>query len=162
MATRFVDSGRDLQELVLATLDVQCPRCGAQAFLVPRDDQQRSLHMPRRLSCPACGFTRDHDGAVLAFDRTGVDPCFGHPLWLRVEVRHGTVWAYHRAHAEELRAYVAATLRDRSRQSTWRNRAYLSRLPMWIRSAKNREAMLAALDRLLRSSEQGRRAGGNR
>lgn len=74
-----------------------------------------------------------------------IDPHFGHPLRLVASTRLGVVWAYNARHLTELRAYVSAMLRE-CRGST--NRSLISRLPRWIKLARNRETVLKALDKL--------------
>lgn len=126
-----------------------CGHCGHR-WLAPRVEEHAFLHARHThvdMQCPACRklsavpvkahplFPADH----------AIDPHFGHPLQLVESTRHGVVWAYNARHLVELRAYVSALLRER-RGST--NRSLLSRLPRWIKLAKNREAVLKALDRL--------------
>ena len=146
---RFVDQGHWIYELVNEPIDVECPRCAAQAKLVPWGEDPPTLFMARRLTCGSCGLVRDHDGQRLRFTRDGHDPCFGHPLWYRSESSQGVIWAYHRRHLELLRAYVAADLRERSGAEGCTNRSYFSRLPDWIKSAKNRDSVLKRIDRMV-------------
>ena len=149
MSERFIDAGDPIYSLVLDPVDVRCPDCDARAKLVPLVDARASRLVPRRLACGSCGFTRDHDGVVVAYFADGRDPCFGYPLWYRTTTAKGVLWAYHRPHLEMLRAYVASTDRQRSQNPTWRNRSYFSRLPAWIKSAKNRDMVVKALNQLL-------------
>ena len=149
MAERFIDEGHPIYEFVVQSIDVQCPQCGERAQLAPWGVEESGLHSSRRLACYSCGFTRAHDGEALSFYTDGRDPCFGYPLWYRVETSKGTIWAYHKAHLESLRAYVAADLRERSAEPTWSNRSYFSRLPRWLKSAKNRDQLLKKIDLLL-------------
>ncbi len=76
-----------------------------------------------------------------------IDPHFGLPLQLVVSTRHGPVWAYNARHLGELRSYVGATLRSRHGTA---NASILSRLPQWMKTAKHRDEMLKAFDRLER------------
>jgi hypothetical protein len=55
------------------------------------------------------------------------------------------LWAYNAEHLNFLRRYVSAELRERL---VMRNTSLASRLPKWIKSAKNRDAALKGLDRL--------------
>jgi len=57
----------------------------------------------------------------------------------------GEVWAYNFRHLAQLHCYVAATLRDERHGG---NASWSSRLPAWMKAAKNREPVLKALDRL--------------
>jgi hypothetical protein len=67
------------------------------------------------------------------------------PLYLVHPCRFGTVWAYSERHLCELRLYVRAKLRVRQGGG---NGAMFSRLPIWMKLAKNREAVIRALQRL--------------
>lgn len=149
MAERFIDHGDPIYSLIQDPVDVHCPSCDARATLVPLDDPRTSRIVRRRLACGDCGFVRDHDGHAVAYFADGRDPCFANPLWHRKRTPKGLIWAYHRAHLEMLRAYVAASERERSQNPTWHNHSYVSRLPAWIKAAKNREAVVKALDQLL-------------
>lgn len=126
-----------------------CGYCGHR-WLTPRIEEHgfpHARHTEVETQCPACRkhtkvpvkahplFPADH----------AIDPHFGHPLRLVESTRIGVVWAYNARHLVELRAYVSALLRER-RGST--NRSLISRLPRWIKLAKNRDTVLKALDRL--------------
>ena len=74
-----------------------------------------------------------------------MEPHLGLPLLLSVSTRHGTVWAYNERHLRELRSFVGAKLRL-SRGAG--NASMFSRLPAWMKSAKNRDDMLKALAKL--------------
>ena len=71
-------------------------------------------------------------------------------LWLSVPCCGETLWAYNRAHLAEIRAYVEAGLRERAtgEVNSLRNSTMISRLPKWLKSRKNRAAILKAIDRL--------------
>lgn len=151
MGERFIDEGHWIYEFIKQPIDVQCSQCGDRAQLLPWNVEDVELHSPRRLSCTSCGHTRDHDGSVLAFYVEGRDPCFGYLLWYRFETSKGVVWAYHRDHLDQLRSFLSADLRERNQNPVWRNRSYFSRLPRWIKSAKNRNLVLRAIDRMAES-----------
>lgn len=133
-----------------------CGYCGHK-WLHPRIGQRA---WPREVldsvvaSCPECGHKsvvpvvaeKVHDGAEHN------DPHFGMPLLLMDAGRYGAVWAYNAHHIQVLKRYVAANLRERGVNAG--NASMFSRLPAWIKSAKNREAVskrLAKLERLLPS-----------
>jgi hypothetical protein len=82
-----------------------------------------------------------------------VDWYFRYPVWLTVACCGETLWAYNREHLDYLESYVSAGLRERTPGEgapggTPRNRVLSSRLPQWIKSAKNRERILAAIGKL--------------
>jgi hypothetical protein len=77
-----------------------------------------------------------------------IDPHFGQPLALVDSGRHGALWAYNLEHLEELRRFVAASLRERTSEAG--NGSMLSTLPVWLKSAKNRASILKRIHRLAR------------
>ncbi|HEX2209471.1 MAG TPA: hypothetical protein VHG93_17465 [Longimicrobium sp.] len=134
---------------------VLCPRCSRRALVRVRDGDP-----PVQLTCVHCGH-----GAGWAPSSPGVvttaaperfpgnvayggpvDPYFHLPLWLRTPCRGETLWAYNEAHLRWLEEYVGAELRERSPgEHGWSNRALASRLPRWMQSAKNRDAVLRCI-----------------
>lgn len=78
-------------------------------------------------------------------DDHAIDPHFGLPLYLTYATRLGLVWAYNPKHLEVLRAYVEAKLRIRQGGG---NKAMFSRLPTWMKLAKNRQSVLKAFAKL--------------
>jgi len=66
-------------------------------------------------------------------------------LWLQVQCRGRTLWALHEEHLDYLERYVAAGIRERVPN---RNGSQASRLPVWIKSAKNRDEVVRCLARL--------------
>ena len=79
----------------------------------------------------------------------GCEPVFGLRLALSDNVGVGkTVWAYNSGHLAELKRFVSAKLREYGATS---NSSFASRLPAWIKSARNRGKVLAAITRIERS-----------
>lgn len=74
------------------------------------------------------------------------DPFFGYRLYLTTETRHGLIFVYNTEQLNDLKAYISAELRQRT--YTNKNKTYLSRLPAWIKSARNRKEILKAILRL--------------
>lgn len=60
------------------------------------------------------------------------------------------IWAYNPEHLEQLEAWINAPLRQRRphEQYGWSNASFFSRLPRWIKLAKNRAEVARALKRL--------------
>ena len=71
-------------------------------------------------------------------------------LELVTEVRGHTLWAWNLEHLAFLERYIGAELRERSRGS---NSSLQSRLPAWMTSAKNREAVRRGLAKLRAMAE---------
>ena len=138
---------------------IVCPKCSRQAAVRQGDGE-----IVARLSCGACGHTRDWQGPYLGHrygeqardSKEGeivlgapIDPFMHQDLWLRVACVGELLWAYNSQHLAFLRSFVGATLRERptSPHGT-RNQLLESRLPKWMISAKNRDAILAGVAKL--------------
>jgi predicted RNA-binding Zn-ribbon protein involved in translation (DUF1610 family) len=109
------------------------------------------------LTCPGCGAV---SRAKVVWHRGNPvgphDPVFGLPLFLQVPACGETLWAVSQAHLDFLRAYVQADLRERT--PNW-NGSLASRLPTWIKTRKNRDAVLRAVKRLEDRIGRGLRRG---
>lgn len=69
----------------------------------------------------------------------------GLPLFLTSDVSGNALWAYNLVHLAEIEAYVTAVIRERQPN---RNASFASRLPAWVKSAKNRAAVQKACKRM--------------
>ena len=141
-----------------------CPRCGRVAHVTPVPGHDYGPHYrylpPRRLVCGGCGLTRTTDKSWAAFPRGTVaratDPYFDLPLWLQIVTRHGWLWAYNLEHLDLIRRYVQAPLRERAPWYDHGQKMTLTaRLPRWIKTAKHRDEVLRAVDRLRASLVDG-------
>lgn len=149
---RFYDACHSAHEFTSSVL-VRCPRCERIAHFERRPcttpDAEGRRYPQLRLVCRSCGLSRVSAGPSRTSWQGG-GHCFARPpLWLRTETRHGEIWAYNLEHLDLLRRFVAADLRERA---PWyehgRKMTYVARLPAWIKSAKNRDEVLRAIDRL--------------
>jgi hypothetical protein len=132
---RFRDPGERLDAFggaVLAT----CPACGARVTVTPE-----------RGACGACAWSAEPEGRTTWWG-SPVDPYLRLPLWLTAPVGDELLWAYNAAHLDLIESYVGATLRERPLERTSAMSTLAERLPPWLKSAKNRDAVLAACARL--------------
>ncbi|GHB31956.1 hypothetical protein GCM10010377_22760 [Streptomyces viridiviolaceus] len=160
---RFRDPLSTLDDFTGSVL-VRCPRCDRIARVQAVADTDagagHALFAPRRLVCRACGHARTWRGRSVMFSGSSLavarDPYFRLPLWLQTDTRHGRLWAYDLPQLTLLRQFAAASLRERR---PWhehgRKMTYVARLPAWVKSAKNRDEVLRAVDRM-RASVTGR------
>lgn len=153
---------------------IRCPRCGAQAVSRCRSRTQASKntlicshrhpgHRSRQLSCAACGYSQSRIGNDFMPGPKPIDPTSGHDLWLQARTAHSVVYAYNLDHLAALKSFIAADQRERRRfeyverndpnktVTMWRNSTYFSRLPRWMKLAKNRVAIVRAIEMLERS-----------
>ncbi|HEY8563431.1 MAG TPA: hypothetical protein VIL74_23835 [Pyrinomonadaceae bacterium] len=152
---RFLDIGTKIYDFYEEFL-VVCPRCGKQAKVVIDEAEYAKLPTrkplkyrnrffgPRRLVCLNCPH-RDAWRGTQILTGGNVDWYFRLPLWLEIPCCGRTLWAYNEKHLELIENYVAAKLRERTVKG--RN-SFLSKLPQWVKSAKNRGEILKAIARL--------------
>ena len=130
---------------------VVCPHCAGPAVSKRRDPAARDTAAPRRLVCRRCGHLRESRApAVAGLARIGHDDSFRLPLWLATPCCGELLWAFNVRHLDALEAFALAELRERRRDPAhgWSNAAFASRLPKWIKAAKNRVEVGKALARL--------------
>lgn len=72
------------------------------------------------------------------------DPLLNYPLYLCEPTQLGKIFAFQPDHLAQLKAYVTADLRE----NTHLYRSYFSKLPRWIKSAKNCDLVLKAIGKL--------------
>lgn len=146
-ANRFVDSGETVYAFLNETL-VVCPGCSGCAL----SQQVAPTHSPglfssRRLTCLHCGRTQDWaERHITRGWHRARDDYFDLPLWLQTPCCGEILWAYNERHLTFLESFVSSGLRQRKRhlETGWSNQSLASRLPRWIKSAKNREEVLKA------------------
>jgi hypothetical protein len=144
---RFVDRGSHINGLADEFLII-CPRCAHQARVLLNGNVEfnpaNHLFKPRKLVCTHCAFTEIwQKGTVYAGGN--VDWYFRQPLWLEISCCGKALWAYNHKHLEMLEDYVSAKLRERTKKG---RSSFLSKLPQWIKSAKNRDEILKAIGKL--------------
>ena len=148
---RFTDKGELIYELGDEFL-VVCPKCSGKAKVLKvetiSEKINNKLFAPRRLICLSCVYQKDWNGGQVSIGGN-FDWYFRFPLWLQISCCGETLWAYNLKHLEILESYVAAKLRERTKKG--RN-SFLSKLPNWIKSAKNRREVLKAISKLKEKS----------
>lgn len=146
---RFKDDGKTIYDFHEEFLIV-CPKCASMAKVIPVEIKSEKLNnrlfASRRLICLSCPYRETFSGRQIGIGRS-VDWYFRQPLWLQISCCGETLWAYNLKHLEYIENYVAAKLRERTRIPNT-NKSVASRLPTWIKSAKNRGAILKAIGKL--------------
>lgn len=158
----FHDEGQVLGDFS-DVMDVRCPQCSQRArvaWLVTHEDEEYAarstngkyalLFRPRKLSCLHCGHTRRWEGGVVSYGGPH-DWYFRLPLWLQTPCCGQTLWALNREHLDFLERYTSARLRTKLQEpgpGKTRNHSLASKLPQWMKSAKNREAILKGIAHL--------------
>jgi hypothetical protein len=147
---RFRDDGETIYEFIDEFL-VVCPICAQMAKVVLINNSgpgKIPLFAPRKLVCPSCAHIELSNGRK-TFGGNGKDWYFQRPLWLQIACCGKNFWSYNRQHLDLLESYVSAKLRERKPNV---NRSVASRLPNWIKSAKNRDQILKAIKKLKEKS----------
>ena len=152
---RFLDTGTKIYDFYEEFL-VICPKCGKMAKVVIDEAEfaklptrkllkfRNQFFAPRRLVCLNC-LHRDQWKGTQILTGASVDWYFRLPLWLQISCCGEVLWAYNEKHLEMLENYVAAKLRERTVKG---RSSFLSKLPKWIKSAKNRDEILKAIEKL--------------
>ena len=121
----------------------RCIDCGRFLSAARRQRMRPPVKQTVLLACGGCGATTSVDLSSLELAAPNpVDPWFGLPLWLQMPCSGKVLWAYNQRHLEFLRRYVTAQLREREPNF---NRAIVSRLPKWLKAARNREEILKCI-----------------
>jgi hypothetical protein len=77
--------------------------------------------------------------------KPGKDPFMGLDVWLQSNFKQYFFWAYNYAHLNYLENYIAAKLRERNNR---KHMTMVEKLPLFIKSAKNREDLLKLIAKL--------------
>ncbi len=145
---RFRDTQETLYDFTEEYL-VVCPQCHFCARIRSIDSAAIEALAPRRVTCLSCSYTKDWRGETISIG-SAADAYFGLPLWLQIEVGDRQFWAHSLRHLQFIKTFVQATIRERNigHFQGWRNQSAISRLPEWIKLAKNRKRVLKAIELL--------------
>ncbi len=125
---------------------VECPRCRECAYVTPPSE------VAARITCGACGHSKEleNESGWSSSDevRYGRDHYSKSQLWLQVRCCDERLWALNREHVEWLEGYVGADLRSRDIGDGCINSCLNSRIPKWMSSKKNRQQVLAGIEKL--------------
>ncbi|MCC7634450.1 hypothetical protein IEN52_09915 [Stenotrophomonas rhizophila] len=125
-----------------------CGYCGHQ--WVSADATRKVASPPVRTlagTCAQCGRSSDVTvGVMRVRGAEALDPHFGLPLLLVEKTAAGLLWAYNPAHLQALHDYAVAPLRERAGVA---NGSMFSRLPQWMKLARNRVLLQKATARLM-------------
>lgn len=146
-AKRFEDPGATISSFLGEPFLVVCPRCSRCARVARKSATEPTV------TCLSCGYAKSYVSPYNVMQipndqHEPTDPYFQLPLWLQEPIGGHVLWALNSAHLDYLESYVAATLRQRTHLRNWQNSSLASRLPRWLSSAGNRDALLAAIQQL--------------
>ncbi|SCY18977.1 hypothetical protein [Desulfoluna spongiiphila] len=100
--------------------------------------------------CPVCDKPNvvDISWSIDFFSGRPLDPYNGERLWYVDSVKGNEIWAYNTAHLTYLREYISSSLRERGEHAG--KYSIITNLPGWMKTKKNRDDVLKALDRLMK------------
>jgi ribosomal protein S27E len=124
----------------------RCSSCGdrlSKSFGVPAGS---GTPAETKITCDGCR-TLTRATVSWSYDTGGLplDPGFGMDLLLQTVCVGEVLWAYNARHLNFLADYVRATLRERSANH---NSTLASRLPVWMKAAGNRRAVMRSIHHL--------------
>lgn len=150
MIDRFTDKKKSWKHFTSLFL-VVCPKCKSQSKVVFKNENSKELNqlfLPRRLICIHCGFTKEWEGNLVN-KHIHYDWYFGLPLWLSISCCNEQLSFFNYEHLNYIEHYIHAPLRERTRgKYGWVNQSIVSRLPRWMKSHKNRDRIIHAIDNL--------------
>jgi hypothetical protein len=105
------------------------------------------------LKCPICKEHKDFKPKIEEItyrfnsdENRQRESYFNCELWYQRPIDLAIFWAYNRAHINYLELYIRADLRERSNEGSF-NKTLISRLPQFVKSAKNREKLLKIIEK---------------
>jgi hypothetical protein len=124
---------------------VRCSRCGhpGSLRLDARERESRDWQGIRRFACEKCAYAYEWKPRTIVHSVRDWNNRL--PLLLQIPCCGEVLWAFNERHLNFLGNYASALLRERIGNS---NASLASRLPLWIKSAKNRRAVLRGIGRL--------------
>ncbi|WP_419904721.1 hypothetical protein [Kiloniella sp.] len=131
---------------------IACPKCTGCAVITKEDKSANFYDTAHLATCSHCGYNADtkrsrafeQDGSLLRWHNNNF------PLWLKVPCAGNAICVYNPEHLLYLESFVSAKIRERKPDEKygWSNKSMISRLPAWIKSKKNRDDVLRAIDKL--------------
>ena len=125
-----------------------CPDCRHQAWVKPKND---GANEPGRyqLTCVHCGLNKHKVTGPVWYCHADRDWVFGLPLFYTIRTNQGMLCAFNAAHLQYIEDFVAAKNRQRRQdENGWANQSQISRLPKWVKLAKNRSLILSRIRKL--------------
>jgi ssDNA-binding Zn-finger/Zn-ribbon topoisomerase 1 len=133
------------------TLNCHCSHCAAELKVDMKNVNEKKDSIAVR--CSNCGKTERYEprneSQEWYFKGTGKpsEGYFGLPFWLVENFRGNNFLAFNYKHLEYLKQYISADLRERNNRTHW---TMVEKLPVWMKSAKNRDKLIKLITELER------------
>lgn len=145
-----------LYNRVVGSSQQRCPNCGHK-WLRARIESEAGKRLSNKQSviCPTCNqrVAIDLKWSIEWQGDLPVDPYFGYDLWLQAECCGKILWVYNENHLQTLRSYIEARIRDGRYRGKW---SMITRLPHWVKAAKNRDCVVKSINTLEKRLKQRR------
>ena len=106
-----------------------------------------------KLKCPVCNEIKEFKPVITEIpfvlntdNKLAREFSFNAELWYQKEFGKSIFWAYNIEHINYLERYIKASLRERNNNGSY-NGTLVSRLPKFVKEAKNREKLLKILEK---------------
>ena len=136
---------------------VVCPGCEGKALVQTGNFQDLKFEINGvRMVCGGCGYNKTLGSVPMRSKHlifgAPLDPFFHQPVWLQSTFSGQLLWAYNLEHLEFLAEHVGAKLRERNGFQL-NVKSIGARLPRWMTSKNNRDAVLKAIMLLKKKTE---------
>ncbi len=132
-----------------------CPECGKQiSFKINKVTSKKERI---KVTCPHCKFNDNYKPKYVEHptsgygvfygesQKSGKDCIFGAELWLAKKYKQNLFWANNYEHLEYLKEYIQAKIREQNEE---RRMSMVAKLPLFIKSKKNRDDLLKIIEQL--------------
>ncbi len=132
-----------------------CPKCG-ELFQLDLDNLEKKEEKIK-VTCSNCRDVQVYEPIYMEYRvisqgfGAGKDNFFGCELWLQTDFRGNVFWANNAEHLAYLKKYIQAKIRERNNRKGF---TLVEKLPTFIKSAKNREALLKEIIKLEKKIQQ--------
>lgn len=106
-----------------------------------------------KAKCPHCNFQEEWKPKIKevlqkseAVNGLVKEQYYDLPLWFQKEVNGEVLWGYNQDHIAYMEKYIKANLRERNNKGS-SNGTMISRLPKFVKEAKNREKLLKIIEK---------------
>ena len=125
-------------------LTIPCGSCGSK--IVYTTKPEKKITETTQIQCEICKKVKDYQLVWYRYRKDkSIDPYFGLDLWLQINFKNHFLWVYNLEHLKYLKEYVASKLREDNDRHKY---SMITNLPQWIKSAKNRDALIKKLHTL--------------
>ncbi len=128
-----------------SSLGIARKRCSQCGRWLDKRISHHTRNPETNITCPGCKIVNRCSISWYGSTDAAVDPIYGCELLLKTDFRGNTLWAWNLEHLDFLEDYIGCSLRERIPN---RNGSMASRLPQWMKEAKNRDALMKSIQQV--------------